>query len=171
LKGETENAKINFTSSIEISQGFPTFPEFQHIELTSMKIKELKRIQSADGSFDLNQDLADLLSIDINDFEALKEYFYKQGFNSFGKTNFLFKNKKFENCFHLALNIRNEIIHLIATGIVLMELLFQVPGWDRKTYLISFDREQIRVRRSNFRFDFKIFIFSRFFIVIYRKLY
>ena len=87
MKGETENAKINFTSPIEISQDFPAFTNFKHIELTSMKINELKRIQSADGSFDLNQDLADLLSIDISNFEALKEYLYKQGFNSFGKMN------------------------------------------------------------------------------------
>jgi hypothetical protein len=88
LKGETENAKINFTSPIEISEGRPTFKEFEHIQLTSIKINELKRIQSADGSFDLNQDLADLLSIDIQNFQALKQYFYKQGFNSFGKINF-----------------------------------------------------------------------------------
>ncbi len=151
MKGETENAKINFTSPIEISEGRPTFKEFEHIQLTSIKINELKRIRSTDGSFDLNQDLADLLSIDIQNFEALKEYFCKQGFNSFGKINFFYSpNSKF--CFHLALNIRNEIIRLIATGIILMELFFQVPVSERKTYLIPFDRERIRVRKSNFCF-------------------
>jgi hypothetical protein len=51
---------------------------------------ELKRIQSKDGSFDLNQDLADLLGIDINNFDELKKYLYKQGFNSFGKIHLFF---------------------------------------------------------------------------------
>jgi hypothetical protein len=61
--------------------------------LTSTIINELKRIQLTDGSFDLNQDLANLLSIDINTFEELKKYLCKQGFNSFGKINFFFKKQ------------------------------------------------------------------------------
>jgi hypothetical protein len=89
----------------------------------------LKRIQLSDGSFDLNQDLANLLSINLNNFDELKKYLSKQGFNSF------------------ALNIQNEIIHLIATGIILIELFFQVPTSERKTLLVPFNREQIRVRR------------------------
>ncbi len=85
LKGETENTKINFTGAIEISEGFPTFETFKNIQLTSTIINELSRIQLADGSFDLNQDLANLLSINIQNFDKLKQYLSKQGFNSFGK--------------------------------------------------------------------------------------
>ncbi len=61
--------------------------------MTSTTINELKRIQSTDGSFDLNQDLANLLSINIKNFDELKKYFYKQGFNSFGKICFFFFKK------------------------------------------------------------------------------
>jgi len=115
--------------------------------LTSTVINELKRIQLTDGSFDLNQDLANLLSIDINTFEEFKKYLCKQGFNSFGKTNFFSLINKSYVCFYLALNIQNEIIHLIATGIILIELLYQVPVSERKTFIVPFDHEQIRVRR------------------------
>ena len=48
-------------------------------------MNEFKRIQLLDGSFDLNQDLANLLSIDIKNFDELKKYLYKQGFNLFVK--------------------------------------------------------------------------------------
>jgi hypothetical protein len=59
----------------------------KNIELISTTMNEFKRIQLSDGSFDLNQDLANLLSIDIKNFDELKKYLYKQGFNSFGKIN------------------------------------------------------------------------------------
>ncbi len=49
--------------------------------------------------------------------------------------------------FYLALNIQNEIIHLIATGIILIEFFFQIPISERKTFLIPFDHERIQVRQ------------------------
>ncbi|CAF0923046.1 unnamed protein product [Rotaria sordida] len=126
LKGETTNEKINFTCESEIFKGFSTFNKLKQIYLTSMMINEFKRIQLTNGSFDLNQDLANLLSLDMKDFVELKIYLNKQGFNSF------------------ALNIQNDIIHLIATGIILLELLLQVPKSERNIFLVPFDSEQIR---------------------------
>jgi hypothetical protein len=76
---------VNFSGEIELSKDFPTFVKSKNVELTSTMIKELKRIQLLDGSFDLNEDFANLLSMEINDFNELKKYLYKQGFNSFGK--------------------------------------------------------------------------------------
>lgn len=148
LKGETENAKINFTDPVSISNDLPRFDRSKNLDLLTATINELKRIQLADGSFNLNQDLANLLAVDINDFEALKTHFSKQGFNSFGKTlSSSVKQPNNQLHLHLALNIQNEIIRLIATGIILMKLFFQIPVEERKTYLVPFDHEYIRVRR------------------------
>ena len=33
-----------------------------------------------------------------------------------------------------------------------MELFFQIPTWERKTYLVPFNPNEIRVSRLNFRF-------------------
>ncbi|CAF5073059.1 unnamed protein product, partial [Rotaria sp. Silwood1] len=96
------------------------------IDLTSTKINELKRIQLINGAFDLNPDFTNLLSFNIKDFDELTIYLNKQGFNSF------------------ALNIQNDIIHLILTGIILLVLLLQVPLSDRNIFLVPFDSEQIR---------------------------
>ena len=46
-----------------------------------------------------------------------------------------------------ALNTRDEIQRLIATGIFLIELLYQVPSSERGLLLFPFNSEQIRVRR------------------------
>ncbi|CAF4031572.1 unnamed protein product [Rotaria sp. Silwood2] len=127
LKGETTNAKVSFTGESGIFNGFSTFNKLKPIDLTSTKINELKRIQLINGAFDLNQDFADLLSFNIKDFDELKIYLNKQGFNSF------------------ALNIQHDIIHLISTGIILLVLLFQVPVSDRNIFLVLFDSEQIRL--------------------------
>ncbi|CAF1124393.1 unnamed protein product [Adineta steineri] len=126
LKGDTENRKINFSGEIEISKDFPIFPKFKTISLTSTIMNELKRIQLSNGSFNINEDFVKLLSIDMKNFDELKEYLYKQGFNSF------------------ALNTQNDIIHLIATGIILLEFLLQVPLSERNELLIPFNGEQIR---------------------------
>ncbi|CAF3094495.1 unnamed protein product [Rotaria sp. Silwood2] len=126
LKGETSNSKINFTCESEIFKGFPTFNKLKQLDFTTTTINELKRIQLTNGSFDLHQDLANLLFINIKDFDELKLYLNKQGFKSF------------------ALNIQNDIIHLIATGIILLELLLQVPGSERNVFLVPFDSKQIQ---------------------------
>ncbi|CAF3453293.1 unnamed protein product [Rotaria sp. Silwood1] len=126
LKGETTNEKINFTGETEIFQGFSTFNKMKQLDLTSMMMNELKRIQLTNGSFDLNQDLANLLSINMKDFDELKTYLNKQGFSSF------------------ALNIQYDIFHLIATGIILLELLLQVPVSERNIFLVPFNTEQIQ---------------------------
>ncbi|CAF4715540.1 unnamed protein product [Rotaria sp. Silwood1] len=126
MVGETTNEKINFTGETEIFQGFSTFNKMKQLDLTSMMMNELKRIQLTNGSFDLNQDLANLLSINMKDFDELKTYLNKQGFSSF------------------ALNIQYDIFHLIATGIILLELLLQVPVSERNIFLVPFNTEQIQ---------------------------
>jgi hypothetical protein len=68
-----------------VSSDFSAFGKLTNIDLTSTTINEIKRIQFTDGSFDLNEDLANLLSINIGHFDELKKYLSKQGFNSFGK--------------------------------------------------------------------------------------
>ncbi|CAF4206145.1 unnamed protein product, partial [Rotaria magnacalcarata] len=122
LKGATNNAKINFTSESQIYKDFTIFDKMKQIDLTTLMMNELKRIQLVDGSFDLNQDLADLLSLSVKDFD-------KQGFNSF------------------ALNTQNDIIHLIATGIMLLGFLLQVPVpvSERNELLVPFDSKQIQL--------------------------
>ncbi|CAF3234078.1 unnamed protein product [Rotaria socialis] len=127
LKGPTINAKINFTSESQIYKGFTLFEKMKQIDLTTLMMNELKRIQLVDGSFDLNQDLADLLSLNMKDFDELKMYLNKQGFNSF------------------ALNTQTDIIRLIATGIMLLEFLLQVPVSERNASLVPFDSKQIQL--------------------------
>jgi len=56
------------------------------------------------------------------------------------------KVNKISTYFLLALNIQEDIIRLIATGIILLELLLQVPVSAREEYLVPFDSERIRVR-------------------------
>ncbi len=56
------------------------------------------------------------------------------------------KVNKISKYFLLALNIQEDIIRLIATGIILLELLLQVPVSAREEYLVPFDSERIRVR-------------------------
>ncbi|CAF3745987.1 unnamed protein product [Rotaria socialis] len=127
LKGPTINAKINFTSESQIYKGFTLFDKMKQIDFTTLMMNELKRIQLVDGSFDLNQDLADLLSLNMKDFDELKMYLNKQGFNSF------------------ALNTQTDIIRLIATGIMLLEFLLQVPVSERNASLVPFDSKQIQL--------------------------
>ena len=145
MKGETEHSKINFTNPIGIVDDLPTIDPLQKFDLTSTVINKLKSIQLPDGSFDLNLDLANLLSINMTDFDRLKNYLIKQGLNSFGKR---FNITDSSNSHPLALNIQNEILRLIATGIILMKLFFQIPKDERGTYLVPFDHQSIRVKQS-----------------------
>ena len=77
---------INFTIEYNIYKGFSTLNILEQLKLTVNKIDELKQIQLADGSFDLKQNFADFLSVNINDFNDLKLFLIKQGLNSLGKT-------------------------------------------------------------------------------------
>lgn len=125
---------------------FPTIQILEKFDLTSTMINKLKSIQLSDGSFDLNLDLANLFSINTTDIDTLKNYLIKQGLNSFGKE--IWYITEWSNSHRLALNIQNEILRLIATGIVLMKLFFQIPKDERGTYLVPFDHQSIRVRQS-----------------------
>ena len=57
----------------------------QTIPLTTTLMNEVKRIQLVDGSFALNEDLAKLLLIDVNEFKKLEIYLFRQGFSSLGE--------------------------------------------------------------------------------------
>lgn len=60
----------------------------------------------------------------------------------------------------LALNTQDEIRRLIATGIFLLKLLFQIPPTEiHLAVLFPFDSEQIRVRLVPF---VRSFVVSRF---------
>ncbi|UJR16362.1 hypothetical protein I4U23_003265 [Adineta vaga] len=122
LKGDTESTAIRFTGNIESSNDVFNFDRPKTIQLISTTLNEIKKIQLPNGSFDINEDFTKLFSIPMKNFDELKKYLCSQGFNSF------------------ALNVQQDIIHLIATGIVLLQLLLQVPVSDRKGYLVPFDK-------------------------------
>ncbi|CAF1006245.1 unnamed protein product [Adineta ricciae] len=126
LKGDTENTSVSFTGGTDDLNNLLNFQRPKSLTLTSTVINELKRIQLPNGSFEINEDFAKLFSFPIENFDKLKKYFISQGFNSF------------------ALSVQKDIMQLIATGIVLLQLLFQVPVSERKEYLVPFDSEQIK---------------------------
>ncbi|CAF4253447.1 unnamed protein product [Rotaria sp. Silwood2] len=63
----------------------PLLSKLKDIRSTKTMIEELIKLQSQDGSFTLNKDLADVLHINLDTFNGLERYLYEQGFNSLGK--------------------------------------------------------------------------------------
>ncbi|CAF4098307.1 unnamed protein product, partial [Rotaria sp. Silwood2] len=60
----------------------PLLSKLKDIRSTKTMIEELIKLQSQDGSFTLNKDLADVLHINLDTFNGLERYLYEQGFNS-----------------------------------------------------------------------------------------
>ncbi|CAF2842770.1 unnamed protein product [Rotaria sp. Silwood2] len=87
-------------------------------------------------SFILNKDLADVLHIDFDIFNSLENYLCKQGFNS------------------LALNVRNDIVYLIGTGVILIWLVLQTKSTQQNTFQFLFDIKQVQVNAVCFFFRF-----------------
>lgn len=101
---------MNFSDRSNISKEFSFILPKRNFVLVTSTIDQLLQLQLNDGSFEMNDNIAKLFSIDENYFENLKEFFVRQGFNSFGKKRtkrrkmwkknlFLFQRQIFEKKF------------------------------------------------------------------------
>jgi hypothetical protein len=147
LDGQTERATVHFTGPSSTSNDWMSSMMLANVSLTNANIEELHRIQMSDGSFGFDMPFGNVLSIDRQQFDALKCYLYEQGLRSLGKTResgVATSNDSRDCC--LAFDIQEEILRLIATGIYFVMLLIQVPVIQRDVLLFPFDAEQITVR-------------------------
>ncbi|CAF1056543.1 unnamed protein product, partial [Adineta ricciae] len=94
---------------------------------TSTIINELMKLQFEDGSFTLNKQLADVFHLDCAVFQSLEHYLAEHGFKS------------------LALNLQNEILRLIGTGVILLWLVHQSQASHSDSLGFSFSIEQIKI--------------------------
>ncbi|CAF4318613.1 unnamed protein product, partial [Rotaria sp. Silwood2] len=135
LDGQTEVVMHNFSGELIASSNqttsTPLLSKLNDVQSTPAMIEELIKLQSEDGSFTLNKDLADVLHINPDIFNGLEHYLREQGFNS------------------LALNIRNEILRLIGTGVILMWLVLQTQPSQQNKIQFLFIIEQIKVHLCN----------------------
>ncbi|CAF1000231.1 unnamed protein product [Rotaria sordida] len=126
LDGQTESIMHNFSGEPITSRGqttsTPLFSKLKDVRSTTTMIEELFNLQSKDGSFTLNKDLADVFHIDFDIFHGLENYLRKQ-----------------------ALNIRNDILRLIGTGVILIWLVLQTQASQQNTFQFLFNIEQIKV--------------------------
>ncbi|CAF4643940.1 unnamed protein product [Rotaria sp. Silwood1] len=136
LDGQTENVIHNFcgesVTSFDAKVDIPLLSKLKDVQSTKTMIEELLKLQFEDGSFTLNKDLADILHINLDTFNDLERYLYEQGFNS------------------LALNIRNEILRLIGTGVILLWLVLQTGASQQNTFGFLFNSDLIKVDLSNY---------------------
>ncbi|CAF5055989.1 unnamed protein product, partial [Rotaria sp. Silwood1] len=130
LDGQTENVIHNFCgesiTSFDQKDDTPLLSQLKDVRSTKTMIEELLKLQSEDGSFMLNKDLANIFHIKLDTFNDLELYLHKQGFNS------------------LALSIRNEIFRLIGTGVILFWLVLQTETVQQDTLDCFFNSEQIK---------------------------
>ncbi|CAF3715227.1 unnamed protein product [Rotaria sp. Silwood1] len=99
----------------------PLLSKLKDVRSSATMIEELFKLQSKDGSFTLNKDLADVFQIDVGTFNGLENYLREQ-----------------------ALNIRNEILCLIGTGVILIWLTLQTLVSQQSTFQFLFDIEQMK---------------------------
>ncbi|CAF2847912.1 unnamed protein product [Rotaria sp. Silwood2] len=121
----------NFSAKSGQPTEVPLLIKLKNIRSSRTMIEELIKLQSNDGSFTLNKDLADILHVNVEIFNGLEQYLRKQGFNS------------------LALNIQNEILRLIGTGVILLWLVLQMQTLQQMTCQCLFNIEQIKVYLCN----------------------
>ncbi|CAF4170482.1 unnamed protein product, partial [Adineta steineri] len=135
LNGQIQSMIHNFSgefgTSFDQTITAPLLSKLIDMRFTTTMIEELMKLQSADGSFALNIDLANALYINHTTFNDLEHYLREQGFNS------------------LALSIQNEILRLIGTGVILIWLVFQVQTLEQNTSQLKFNVEQIMVHLGN----------------------
>ncbi|CAF4106683.1 unnamed protein product [Rotaria sordida] len=122
-------ATINHNFSGELTTSCDRIPG---IPLLVVIVFVLDSCRTQDGSFMLNKDLADVLHIDIDIFNSLENYLREQGFNS------------------LALNIRNELLRLVGTGIILLWLILQIEPVLQNMSQILNNTEQIKTQLCNY---------------------
>ncbi|CAF4052927.1 unnamed protein product, partial [Adineta steineri] len=131
IQGIIHNFSGEFGTSFDQTITAPLLSKLKDIRFTTTMIEELLKLQSANGSFALNIDLANALYINHKIFNDLEHYLREQGFNS------------------LALSIQNEILRLIGTGIILIWLVFQAQVLEQNTSQFKFNLEQIMVHLCN----------------------
>ncbi|CAF3983903.1 unnamed protein product [Rotaria sordida] len=131
LDGPTETVLQKFSGEFVSTLGqmtdVPLLSKMKDVQSTKTMIEDLIKLQAEDGSFTLNKDLADVLHINLDTFNGLENYLREQGFNS------------------LALNIRNELLRMIGTGVILMWSVLQIQISQQITFQVSFNIEQIKV--------------------------
>ncbi|CAF3942821.1 unnamed protein product [Rotaria sordida] len=127
----TRNFSGELITSFGQTTGAPLLIKLKNVRSSRTMIEELIKLQSEDGSFTLNKDLADILHINVDIFNGLEQYLREQGFNS------------------LALNIQNEILRLIGTGVILLWLVLQMQDLQQNTCQFLFNIEQIKVYLCN----------------------
>jgi len=76
---------INFTFNSNFVEQFQPLQVSTTVALTVQNINQLKTLQQSDGSFELNDSLANIFMANTNSFDEFKRYLFKQGFSSFGK--------------------------------------------------------------------------------------
>ena len=91
----------------------------------------------------LNKDLADILHLTVDTFNGVEQYLREQGFDSLGKIVW-FITETWTLIF-LALNVQNEIVRLIGTGVILLWLVLQMQDLQQNTCQFLFNIEQIKV--------------------------
>ncbi|CAF4976271.1 unnamed protein product, partial [Rotaria socialis] len=111
--------------------GAPLLIQLKNVRFSKTLTEELIKIQSEDGSFTLNKDLADILHVNVDIFDGLEQYLRALGFNS------------------LALNTQNEILRLIGTGVILFWLALQMQDSPQNTCPFLFNIEQIKAFLCN----------------------
>ncbi|CAF1574739.1 unnamed protein product, partial [Adineta ricciae] len=136
LDGQITNIPHNFSDKLD-----PSFDQkvkitflrkMKDIQSTTRIIEELLKLQSEDGTFILNPNLANVFHIDPNNLNHIEIYLYKQGFNL------------------LALNIQNEIYRLIGTGIILLWFILQLPSLHQYTNQFLSNIDEIKIDLCNF---------------------
>ncbi|CAF4902952.1 unnamed protein product, partial [Rotaria sp. Silwood1] len=130
LDGQTESVIHNFSGetmdSCDQMSNAPLLSKLKDVRSSATMIEELFKLQSKDGSFTLNKDLADVFQIDVGTFNGLENYLREQ-----------------------ALNIRNEILCLIGTGVILIWLTLQTLVSQQSTFQFLFDIEQMKIHLCN----------------------
>ncbi|CAM4741575.1 unnamed protein product [Rotaria magnacalcarata] len=136
LDGQIESLIRDFSGELITSFGqtigAPLLIKLKNVQFSKTLTEELIKLQSEDGSFTLNKDLADILHVNVDIFNGLEQYLRALGFNS------------------LALNTQNEILRLIGTGAILLWLVLQMQDSPQNTCQSLFNIEQIKAFLCNY---------------------
>ncbi|CAF4880958.1 unnamed protein product, partial [Rotaria socialis] len=136
LDGQTETVIHNFSGELATKLGKTIddtlLGKLKDVQSTKTMIEEVMQLQSEDGSFILNKELADVFHIDFEIFNGLEHYLREQGFNS------------------LALNVRNELLRLIGTGVILLWLVLKTQSLQRNMFEMLTSIEQIEINLYNY---------------------
>ncbi|CAF3317195.1 unnamed protein product [Rotaria socialis] len=136
LDGQTETVIHNFSGELATTLGKTIddtlLGKLKDVQSTKTMIEEVMQLQFEDGSFILNKELADVFHIDFEIFNGLEHYLREQGFNS------------------LALNVRNELLRLIGTGVILLWLVLKTQSLQQNMFEMLTSIEQIEINLYNY---------------------